>query len=54
MKKKIFREMNGTYTTAVDGMYYPDILLPENESLARITTAECEIHTLKNIGRNFI
>lgn len=31
MKKTIFEEMGGIYTLAEDGMYYPDIKLPEDE-----------------------
>jgi len=31
MKKTIFEEMGGTYTLAENGMYYPDIILPEDE-----------------------
>lgn len=29
--KSIFEEMGGTYTLGADGMYYPDIALPEEE-----------------------
>ena len=29
--KSIFEEMGGTYTLGVDGMYYPDLALPEEE-----------------------
>lgn len=31
MKKIIFEEMGGTYTLAEDGMYYPDVNLPDDE-----------------------
>ena len=29
--KSIFEEMGGTYTLGADGMYYPDLALPEEE-----------------------
>lgn len=29
--KSLFEEMGGTYTLDVDGMYYPDLELPEEE-----------------------
>ena len=29
--KSIFEEMGGTYTVGADGLYYPDIALPEEE-----------------------
>ena len=29
--KSIFEEMGGTYTLRADGMYYPDLTLPEEE-----------------------
>ena len=29
--KSIFEEMCGTYTLGADGMYYPDLALPEDE-----------------------
>lgn len=29
--KSLFEQMGGTYTLAEDGMYYPDIKLPEDE-----------------------
>ena len=27
--KSLFEEMGGTYTLGADGMYYPDLALPE-------------------------
>lgn len=45
--KSLFEEMGGTYTLGADGMYYPDLELPEEEwnfqRKNRITesTAEC-------------
>lgn len=29
--KSLFEEMGGTYTLGADGMYYPDLELPEEE-----------------------
>lgn len=29
--KSLFEEMGGTYTLGADGMYYPDLTLPEEE-----------------------
>ncbi len=29
--KSLFEEMGGTYTLGADGMYYPDLALPEEE-----------------------
>ena len=29
--KSLFEEMGGTYTLGADGMYYPDLRLPEEE-----------------------
>ena len=29
--KSLFEEMGGTYTLCADGMYYPDLALPEEE-----------------------
>ena len=29
--KSIFEEMGGTYTLGADGLYYPDLALPESE-----------------------
>ena len=29
--RSIFEEMGGTYTLGADGMYYPDLALPEEE-----------------------
>lgn len=29
--KSIFEEMGGTYTLGADGLYYPDLALPEME-----------------------
>ena len=29
--KSIFEEMGGTYTLGADGLYYPDLALPETE-----------------------
>ena len=29
--KSIFEEMDGTYTLGADGLYYPDLALPETE-----------------------
>ena len=29
--KSIFEEMGGTYTLGADGMYYPNLVLPEEE-----------------------
>ena len=38
--KSLFEEMGGTYTLGADGMYYPDLELPEEEPHYE-STAEC-------------
>lgn len=48
--KSIFEEMGGAYTLGADGMYDPNLVLPEEEPHTA-STAECVCVIRKNTAR---